>query len=141
MKPDAKGQSLAEIVVSIGVVALLVTGVIVATTSSLRNSQAGRVRSLAIQAAQEGAELARDLRNQSWSEFLASEGEWCVEKDGVWSAAAEDCPFSIDNTFARTITLSWDTLHERMIVVVVVSWMESGEVRQTTIETYMTNWR
>jgi Tfp pilus assembly protein PilV len=138
---NTRGQSLAEIVVTIGIVALLVTGVVAATTTSLRNNQAGRVRSLAVQFAQEGIELTRELRGAGWSDFQVYSGLWCLDKNGIWTQAVGSCAPNIDGTFTRSVTFTWNATDERMEVAVTVAWNDSGIPRSTTIETYLTNWK
>lgn len=136
------GQSLVEIIVSLGMVALLVMGVVVATTTSLKNSQAGRLRSQAVQLAQEGIELTRVLRDKGWSDFQALNGLWCLDKAGIWTLAQTNpCPINIDTVFSRGATFTWDGANERMSVLVVVAWTDASVARQTTIETYMTDWK
>ncbi len=138
---NAHGQSLAEIVVTIGIVALLVTGVVVATTTSLRNNQAGRVRSLAVQFAQEGIELTRDLRGAGWSDFQGYSGLWCLDKNRIWTQAVGTCEVNIDEVFTRSVAFTWNAIDERMEVAVSVAWNDAGIPRSTTLETYLTDWK
>lgn len=137
----ARGQSLAEIIVTIGIVALLVTGVVAATTTSLRNNQAGRVRSLAVQYAQEGIELTRELRGAGWSDFQAYSGLWCLDKNRTWTQAVGTCEVNIDGVFTRSVTFTWNATDERMEVTVTVAWNDAGIPRSTTLETYLTDWK
>lgn len=142
MKKNVRGQSLVEIVVSVGVVALLITGVVVATTISLKNSQSATLRSLAVQFAQEGLESTRLLRNAAWEEFQGYAGLWCLDKNNAWTpAVAGSCPANIDGTFTRGVTFVWNPLEERMEITISVSWDDGGVPRDTTIETYMTDWQ
>jgi len=66
-----QGQSLVEMIVVIGVVVLLTTGIVVGTTTSLSRSETSETRSQALSYAQEGIELARGLRDAGWNTFTA----------------------------------------------------------------------
>lgn len=136
----SSGQSLIEAVVVIGTVILLVSGLIVGTTASLRASQAGRLRSQAVKYAQEAMEYARNLRNTGWETFQAKSGMWCLDKSLVLTQAQSGvCPTNIDSTFTRSITFSWtDPL---MTVSVLVTWNDGSGTHQSAVTTYLTRWR
>ena len=85
--PKSRGQTLLELVVSVGVVAFVVLGLVAAVTSSLRFGQSSRSRSSAVKFAQEGMERTRGLRDgKPWNEFLTyadtSAKVWCIYSAG-----------------------------------------------------------
>jgi Tfp pilus assembly protein PilV len=142
MRRSTQGQTLVEIMVAIGVVVLLVTGLIVATTQSLRNSQSGRVHTLAVQRASEALELVRDLRNQSWNNFIVYDGTWCVDGAGVFTdSGGVGCPLNVDGRFTRTVTFTLDAPSQRMETTVLMTWSEGDVAKSTQIQTYFTNWK
>ncbi len=136
-----RGQSLIEVVVAVGVVVILVTGLIVGTTSALKTSQYGRTKSQAIKYAQEGMELTRQLRNNGWTTFAGRSGLWCLDKVGGWTQGAGTCPVNIDNLFTRSATFTWNVASSRMEVTVNVSWSDGGGLHDTQLTTYFTQWK
>ncbi|OGG23681.1 hypothetical protein A3A79_00535 [Candidatus Gottesmanbacteria bacterium RIFCSPLOWO2_01_FULL_43_11b] len=137
---NQKGQTLAEIVVALGIVLLLVTGLIGGGTTAIRTSDQSRLRSLAVSYNQEAIELTRKLRDENWTEFHDMTGLWCLDKDGVWTQAITACPINIDNTFTRAVTFSWNETNLRMDIVSVVSWQDGGATHQSTLTTFFTEW-
>jgi Tfp pilus assembly protein PilV len=140
-----RGQSLVEAVVTLGVVVLLVTGLIVGTTSSLRYAENSRTRNLATQYAQEGLELARQKRDDGWSTFIKLSGMRCVKIDDQGVTVIADigtCP-ETDGRFTRTISFTPDSQVEKeitqMIVVSSVSW--SASAIPIALQTTLTNWK
>lgn len=143
--PRDHGQSLLEIVVTIGVVVILVSGLVVAAISALRFGRTARTRSQAVKFTQEGIELTRDLRNRGWAAFAAygtiSGKLWCLSKAGVWTADDGDgvCPTNIDSLFARAVLFTWND--PLMKVTVAVGWSDGASTRETKLTTYLTEWR
>lgn len=134
------GQTLAEVVVAIGVIVLLVTGLIVGTSVTLKASQYSKARSQAVQYAQEGVELARSLRDSSWTSFFALAGtSQCLDKNGVRTPMSGNCPVNIDNIYTRQVTFMWSD--PRMKLDVVVSWIDGNKTYTVPISTYLTQWR
>lgn len=137
------GQTLIELVVSIGVVAIVVSGLVVAVTSSLRFGQSSRYRSGAVKYAQEGMELVRKLRDgHTWDEFFTYTGvtpkQWCVDTSGVWTAMGASCA-SLDGLYTRTISLQW--LDPVVHAVVTMSWQDGSTSFSSELESYFTQWK
>ncbi len=140
-KNGSAGQTLVEIVVSLGIVLLLIVGLIVATTAAVHTSEQGRMRSLAVQYTQEGLELARQLRDSDWSAFASRNGLWCLDGANTWTPGSISCPVNITNTFSRGVTFTWNAGASRMELTSTVVWQDSGTSRQSQITTYLTQWR
>lgn len=140
----AQGQTLAEIVVVVGVVLLLVTGLVVGATASLKAARFSRTKSQAVRFAQEAVELARSLRDTSWISF-ASYGDvggklWCLDKTNVWTESTGDsCQPNIDAVYTRSVKFTW--IDPNMKVEVVVSWSDGTKTYKATLTTYLTQWR
>ena len=143
MKKSTRGQTLAEVVVAIGVVVLLVTGLVVGTSVTLKASQYGKARSQAVQYAQEAIEIVRNVRDNGWTTFAAYGGvspiSWCLDKDGVWTAMVDSCSPNIDNFYTRKVTVTW--IDPKMKVDVVVSWTDGNKTYTVPITTYFTQWK
>ncbi len=137
-----KGQSLIEVVVAVGVVVLLVTGLIVGSTASMKGSEFSVAKSRALKYSQEGIELSRSLRDGSWATFAARSGLYCLAKDGIWPASSSSsCPINIDGTFTRGVTFAWDGLNNRMRVTSTVTWIDGNGTHNSQLETYFTQWK
>lgn len=146
---NSSGQSLLEIIVATGVAVLLIGGLVVATTVSLRTSQYGERRSRAIKYAQEGIELTRSLRDGiAWDEFIAKDTNpdggvgtvTCLGSDGVYDGGPP-CDVNIDTTFTRSVSFNWNAANDRMEVSVEVVWNEAGKTTDVILDTYFTQWR
>jgi len=126
MKHYSRGQTLLELVIAIGVVAVIITGLVVAATSSLRFGQESRLRSSAVKYAQEAIELARQMRDtQSWDTFMSYTGSGSqIEMRGP---------------FTRTVTFTWND--PIMTVQSNVSWAVGASQQTTQLQTYLTQWR
>ena len=71
---DGKGQSLVEVLVSLSIAAIVMSGITLAVIYSLRNTQFSKNQNLASQYAAEGIEIMRQLRDSksSLSGFLGA---------------------------------------------------------------------
>jgi Tfp pilus assembly protein PilV len=135
------GQSLVEMIVVIGMVVLLTTGIIAGTTASLSRTETSRVRSVALSHAQAGIELTRAMRDNGWAAFAAKGSRpttYCV---GDFTTVAP-CPVNIDSKFTRSVTLELTTIGSpptsTMKVTSQVVWDPSNAVQLTT---YLTQWK
>lgn len=136
-----RGQSLVEVIVAVGIVILLVTGLLVGTTNAIRSSQFSTMKSRATRYSQEGLEITRNLRDTSWVSFSAKSGPWCLSEDGTWTQGNPTCPVNIANRFTRTMTFTWDAGNNRMKVDSLVSWKDGVAVHTSQIITYFTQWK
>ena len=132
---DQKGQSLVEMIVIIGIVVLLATGIVAGTTVSLSRSKTSQVRSQALSIAQAGIELARATRDTGWEAFAALGDPQSTTVS------------TIDNTFTRSVTLQLIPIPavptmEEMKVTSRVAWGDtSNPSNAVELTTYLTQWR
>lgn len=92
------GQSLFEVVVAIGITALILVGAISLSTASVRNSNFAKNDSVATKFSLEGSEWLREQRDTDWVTFIANTGKTCLGTLS-WSAGC-----TIPNTaFTRNI--------------------------------------
>jgi type II secretory pathway pseudopilin PulG len=138
-----RGQTIVEAIVVIAVVVLLVTGLIAGTTTSLKSARNGRVRSQATKLAQEGLEIVRSIRDESWSVFAGNSGYYCLGSDEILTAnVTETCAINIETTessYSRLIQFEW--LGNKMQVTARVSYLDGTDNRNVTLTTYYTQWR
>jgi len=142
-REKSRGQTLLELIISIGVVVFVMLGLVVAVTSSLRFSQASRNRSRAVKYAQEAIEITRQLRDANlWDTFLGYSGMtskvWCLSKERVWTIEDGNCA-PLDGIFSRNVTLTWDDPIVR--VQADVSWQDGNRVLHSQLDTYLTQWK
>lgn len=140
---NQSGQTLAEVVVAIGVVVLLVTGLIFGTSITLKASQYGKARSQAVQYAQEAVEITRTLRDNGWTSFLTYGAvtplSWCLDKAGVFTAMSGSCSANIDSFYTRQITFTWED--PKMKVDITVSWTDGNKTYSVPVSTFFTQWK
>lgn len=135
------GQTLAEIVVALGIILLIISALIVGGTAAIKSSDQNRLRTLAVGYAQEALEITRKLRDEDWTSFQAKSGLWCLDKAGVWTQAVAECPANIDNAFTRSVTFTWNTALSRMDVVTTLRWQDGAATHQTILTTFFTQWQ
>src|SRR3989304_3745944 len=87
------GQSLYEVVFAIGIAAIIITGVLVVSTTSVRNSTFSKNNSQATKYAQEAMEWLRAERDVDWAIFYGHAGSCNIGSLG-WGACGGDCNVS-----------------------------------------------
>ncbi|MCX6792391.1 MAG: hypothetical protein NT149_05145 [Candidatus Gottesmanbacteria bacterium] len=147
-KVDQQGQSLIEMIVIVGMVVLLVTGIVAGTTASLSRSETSQTRSSALSFAQAGIELARGIRDNGWNTFvtMGSSGgaKYCVNSNSPpeWTES-ETCTPNIDSKFTRSVTLEL-TPASGMKVTSKVAWGDTTDPlnkNKVELTTYLTQWK
>ncbi|SRR4030043_248599 len=137
------GQSLFEVVVAVGLSALILTGVVSLAAGSIRNSSYSRNNAQATKYAQEALEWLRGQRDADWDAFAThslttgNPTDLCSSPMG-WGGT---CP--IPNTiFSRNVILTTDSGNSDIIdAVVTVSWSDAQGTHQVKSNTRFTNWR
>ena len=137
------GQSLIEVVVAVGVMALLLTAVLALISLSVKNSRLSKDRTQAVGLAQQGVELMRTYRDFSWSTLLAKANNTNYNLPGGWTVAtglSTICPVAnnIYNYYLRCVVLS--TQPEGVAVQVTVSWVEGSQTYRTVQSTNLSLW-
>lgn len=142
-KKKNSGQSLVEVVVAVGMMALLLTAVLTLVSLSVKNSRLTKDRTKAVGLAQEGVELMRAYRDLSWYGLLAATpGNYGLDKTWtVTEGLTTDCPTvnNIDDFFIRCVQVI-DDGPDKVKIQVVVSWQEGAQVHQTMQTTNLTKW-
>ena len=139
------GQTLVEAIIAVSVVLLLVTGLVAGTSASLKSSQSGRSRDQAVKLAEEGLEYARSLRDSSWSTLTAYSGSYCFDPSSETKlvlAVSGTCATkktTSDTVFTRI--LSFTLSASKVTIQSTVSYVENNRVQNTTLVTYLTQWK
>lgn len=141
MRPT--GQSLVEAVVTLGIVLLMLSGLVIATISSLHDVRVSKNRAIASQYGQEILEIARRERDSGWSAFLAKDGKkYCVNGQGVLSETVgiSSCP-EVGSGFRRTLDFAYTPAGQTMDVASTVSWTEGAMTKTASFVTILTQWK
>lgn len=146
MKTHCVGQSLVEVIVAVGIVLIIVTGLVVATTFSLRFNQNSKMRTEALSFAKEGMERMRALRDTGW-DTVPSSGAYCLDigETELTSEPAGGCALDGETGFRRVIRVSMDESCQDPAVcrkvTIQVSWLEGDSGQDVELSSYITNWR
>ena len=124
-----------EVVFAIGIAAIIITGVLVVSTTSVRNSTYSRNNAQATKYAQEAMEWLRSERDAGGSVFSRHSGACNIGSLG-WGACG-NCVIT-GTIFCRrvTLTVGVDTID----AVVEVSWDDSQGNHTVKSVTKFTNW-
>jgi Tfp pilus assembly protein PilV len=141
-RKENKGQSLFEVVVAIGISALVITGIVSLATNSIQNSSYSRDSTLASNYVVQTNEWLRHERDSNIAKFKEYATDldmptWCL-KDLTWSAynykicGTED--YITGTNFVRQIVFAPESTNV-VQVNVTVSWKDSKGMHQSTSST------
>lgn len=120
-----KGQSLIEVLIALGIISMVITGVATIVTQSLTNAQFSKEQDTATKYAQEGLETVRSIRDQNYNAFALLNGRYCLAKNTqslgdiqpscatpnvdqfIREVAIETTPGCNANVSKVTVTVSW----------------------------------
>lgn len=143
-----KGQTLIEIMLAFSVAMLVLSAVVVGISTSLSNTQYAKNQNLANSYAQEAMAVVKQIKDSSWSNFIAKAGPiYCL---GQGITTLEDVPPDGVNCgknvgiFTREVRLNHNLPPESLEcpnnskVTVTVSWADSkcpsGDIRCHKVE-------
>jgi len=93
------GQTLIELVVSIGIVLIIITGVTILTIRGLQNSQFARNQVQATKLAQEGIEKMRTIRDNRFTVCGSSTTPNVIITNGLWGVSCSaGCRYILNST-------------------------------------------
>lgn len=151
---NERGQSLFEVVVAIGLSALILTGVASLAAGSVRNSSFSRNNAQATKFAQDQIEWLRGRRDAGWNAFTPSLNSGC---SGTFSLGG-NCPIT-GTMFTRTATFTCSFFNAGtggtsivgcgsggdsiniVDVAVAVNWSDAQGTHSVRSNTRFTNWR
>lgn len=155
---NTKGQTFIEMTVVISVGILVVSGLVFATISSLRNANFAKNQAQVTKLAQEGIERVRGIRDQDGTVNFSYNGNTTNNFSDLYSVKMSDtcnpCEFNINTTktglnyntpkevigdFTRVIAISDDTNFEtEKNVAVTVTWESPAGSHKSKLETILT---
>lgn len=122
------GQALVEIVFSISIFAIILSGLMVAVVYSQKATRSARTRSEATQLAQQRIEFLRSEKKA---------GNFWADPTG-YNETTEVGEFTRNTTI--TVDSETSSPNRRSEVEVEVSWTESGHDRSITLNSYITEY-
>ncbi len=138
------GQSLFEVVVAVGVIALVMVAVVSLGTVSVRNSNFAKNDAIATKYAQEGTECLRQQRDANWSIFLSTNGSACAGTSSVFTRTVPpfNCfqydPGPLPTTTGRPCA---DVRVNMVDTIISVAWTDSQGTHSVRSATTFTKWR
>lgn len=72
------GQTLLEVLIGLAAAVIVIGAISVTTFSALNNAQFGKNQNAATAYAQEGIEIARNMRDRNYGVFKALDGSYCL---------------------------------------------------------------
>lgn len=142
-----RGQSLIEVVVSLGVAVILAVSLISTSLITQKTARAAKNNSQATKLAQESIEKIRVFRDRQSFSALTSDSCLILNSGNVdpasWSLAG--CVngeiISTNNTnFERKIKIE-DSSSNTKLVTVTVTWSEPGGVQTVKQQTFLSKWQ
>lgn len=156
---NSSGQTLLEVLAALGVGVVVLVAIVSAVLSSLSNAQFSKNQNLATQYGQQGMEIVRSIKNNSWSSFYntytgTSITPFCLPKDDTTPNSGLCQPGDkIDGFFTRELrfergcivspcnTTNPDDPNLKIQVKATVSFTDSKGTHQSELISYFTNWR
>lgn len=146
------GQTLFELIVSLGIGILIVTAVVVLVTGSVKNTTFSQNNAMATRYAQEALEWAKGVKEGSWSTLYdkstAVDGTTYCLQTLVWTNGSPNpnCTPISGTVLERKINVKRldtdnDDVYETIHVTSTVNWVESGQTHNVTLDTQFTDWR
>lgn len=140
------GQSFFEVVIALGITALVLVAIVVPATVSIKNSNLSQNKARATRHVQEALEWLRGERDTDWDTFAgnAATSTWCL------SALSWTSPSTV-GTCTQTNKIN-GTIFTREVdfgfidsatyeVTVKVMWTDTAGLKEVRSSTYLTDWR
>jgi len=105
-RSNSKGQTLIEVIVALGVIALVATAITTVMTSTLNNAEFSNDQSLATKYAQEAMEILHSVRDNNYTQFAKYNGNYCLNQGEITLTQGNCSTPTIVNTFIRTVTIN-----------------------------------
>lgn len=144
MNKRSSGQTIIEAVIAVAIISTIIVAVVSAVTLSLSTSTIAKNKSRANQFVQEGMEAVRSIKEISWTDLTAQNGQTKGVKsvDGVWqfTEVTQDSIISTAPGFTRSIVIE-DKGGEQVQVTVTVSWIQGANTLNSQNSTIFTKWK
>lgn len=153
MRPRCEaGQSLVEVIVSVGIAVVLAIALISAGLITNKTAGSARNNTQATKLAEQYIEQVRVYRDRRGISTLLSKGNgvFCIDSSNadpsLWDLVTAGCPQTVTLggvNFSRSITIAEtspsDPTHKKLISA-TVTWGESGGTQSVTSQTILSLW-
>jgi type II secretory pathway pseudopilin PulG len=153
MKKLNKGQSLFELVVAIGISALVIVVLVSLVSSALQNAAFAKNQTLSVRYAQEASEWLRGQRDTDTNAFVTNVSAYPYETARCFNSlnwtSVGPCGVNdkISDLFTRQISFNSTSVvidgETKNIIEadITVSWTDSKGIHQVTNSTNLSDWR
>lgn len=125
-----KGQTLIEALSALAVIAIILSAITVAVTTSLDNATYNQNQTLAAKYAEEGSEIVHQIRDDDYAGFQTRNGSYCLGK-GQKQLQATCNTANVDN-FLRQIQIQKDGCAANIARVTVSVSFKDGKCTSNT---------
>lgn len=144
-KVKIKGQSLFEVVFAIAITAIILTGVLSLATTSVRNVDSSKNKSIASSEGRASIDWLRRQRDSDWDNlagFSSFSGiTYCLENPDEGLKLKEgDCLKIPGTNLTREVTLSFTDSEDVIQADVEVYWMDAQGLHIENLVTWFSNW-
>lgn len=122
------GQALVEVILAIGIMALVVVALLSISAQAISNAEIARTSTAAVKYAQEVVENLRIEREKNKNTFFLNPTDICDSQNGV------------SGKLKRTVNCVADG-EDRVSINVDVSWTFGGVTRHSTASSILTKWK
>lgn len=133
------GQSLIEALIAMSAAVLIIGGLLVAVTVSIKSAQFSRNQTLATKYANEGMEAVRSIRDRSWA--LLVYGNYGLQVSGQWSFASNPDTPAVGFTRVVKVEDVAPVDANKKKVTVTVSWSDASGTHKSELVSYFTKWQ
>jgi Tfp pilus assembly protein PilV len=148
------GQTIIEVIIAAGIVALVLTAVVAAVTSSVKNTALAKSKTVAVKFSQEGVEFFRNQRAalgwEAFGKFFQDTGTtFCLASipSTISQLTAGACTthdyVDSKSTFQRSAVITLSTSGSTITnikVVVTVTWVDGSVTKTSTITQNFQQW-
>lgn len=154
-----RGTTLIEVLVAIFIVSILLSGVVALVVNAMKFSERGENKLFATSLAQQGLEIAENVKYQSWEAFQAldTSKDYCpILLDNNWQL--QECSGEQIEKYQRKIKINRVFRNANNDIVTaetpgvfldddtrevqcLINWIHSNTPQELSLATYLSNWR
>ena len=140
-----KGQSLFEVIMAVGISAMILTAIVSLSTLSVANSERSSNSKLSVFYTQEALSFIRLTRDSDWATFAAyastsSGSDYCMKTPTFSVPGVSGCQFISGTNLVRTANLTKNALATYVNVTVNITWQDGSGTHQEKTVTRLSNW-